>query len=138
MRTVAHNHGYLVVTLYGDRRSQKVLVHRLVAAAFIRQPASGEEVNHCDGAKVNNRVENLEWVTSSENNRHAIRSGLRTAHALVRRGEDHGRAKLTVPDVILIRELSGTLSQRAIARRFGMAKSSIGSIIRGEHWKCVA
>lgn len=70
--------GYLCVGI-GAKHSggeKTVKVHRLVAKAFIPNPAGLPEVNHIDGNKTNNRVENLEWVTHSENEKHAYRIGI--------------------------------------------------------------
>lgn len=61
------SNGYFVV---GLGHSSTALVARLVASAFIRQPLVNEEVNHKDGIKAHNSVDNLEWVTKSENQRH--------------------------------------------------------------------
>lgn len=66
--------GYRVVKLYeGCKRKQKY-IHRLVAESFIG--GLGETVNHKDGNKVNNRPENLEWMSCADNNRHAVDIGL--------------------------------------------------------------
>jgi len=65
--------GYLSVILrYGDKR-RYTRIHRLVAEAFIPNPLSKPQVNHKDGNKQNNRVQNLEWVTAKENVRHAVK-----------------------------------------------------------------
>lgn len=72
-----NNGGYLRVTFRVNRKAKNFLVHRLVAAAFIENPEGKDSVNHIDGDKCNNCVDNLEWVTKSENTRHAIRVGLR-------------------------------------------------------------
>ena len=62
---------------YGYGNMKKANIHRLVAEAFIPNPDGKEEVNHIDGNKLNNVVDNLEWVTKSENALHAFRCGLR-------------------------------------------------------------
>lgn len=67
---------YLRVTLYREGSSKKFLVHRLVAETFIPNPNNFPEVNHIDGNKRNNSVYNLEWVSHSENLKHAYKNGL--------------------------------------------------------------
>lgn len=69
--------GYLCVILYKNSVGQDWKVHRAVALAFLPNPEHKRVVNHIDGNKQNNCVENLEWATHSENARHAYTTGLR-------------------------------------------------------------
>lgn len=74
------NRGYLQVCLTKDGKSKTYTVHRLVAKAFIPNLKNKKQVNHIDGNKENNNIDNLEWATSSENNKHAFRTGLNKPH----------------------------------------------------------
>ena len=65
--------GYLRVTLSENNVQKKFLVHRLVAKHFLLKDISKNFVNHIDGNKLNNNIENLEWCTSSENERHSYK-----------------------------------------------------------------
>lgn len=62
--------GYLYVSLHRNKKGHFVFIHRLVAKAFLNNPDNKPQVNHIDGNKMNNATSNLEWVTSSENNKH--------------------------------------------------------------------
>lgn len=68
--------GYLQVDLWKNHKCSVKRINRLVAIAFIPNPENKPEVNHIDGNKENNRIDNLEWVTGKENMRHAIKTGL--------------------------------------------------------------
>lgn len=71
-----HRKGYKVVTLSKKNIKKTVKIHRLVAEAYLQNNLNKEQVNHIDGNKENNHVNNLEWVTQSENQLHAHKSGL--------------------------------------------------------------
>lgn len=76
MKQSKHRDGYLWIGLASKTNPYNVSIHRLVAKTFIPNPENKPQVNHKDGNKVNNRVDNLEWVTPSENVRHAYAKGL--------------------------------------------------------------
>lgn len=76
MKTHLNSHGYEVVYFYKDNINKCKKVHRLVAEAFIINQKNKPCVNHIDGNKKNNHVENLEWVTYTENMLHAYSHNL--------------------------------------------------------------
>jgi len=76
MKQAKNKKGYPIVYLRKNGKSHVLTVHRLVATAFIPNPDNKPQVNHIDGNKTNNYVDNLEWCTNSENMDHAIRMGL--------------------------------------------------------------
>ena len=79
LKPLNHNQGYLAVNLYPPNgKQQKRLIHALVAEAFIPKHIDGLEVNHKDGDKKNNCVENLEWCNRKENMHHCTITGLRS------------------------------------------------------------
>lgn len=126
--------GYRTVRLCSNGKFTYPRVHRLVASAFIPNPDNKLEVNHIDGDKSNNNVNNLEWCTKSENMRHAYKTGL-----MYKKGKRLLRHKLNISDVIEIKNMlkSGRFTQLEIATKYGVAKSTIGSINIGQRWKDV-
>ena len=93
MKLSEHHTGYLVVQL-GKHPAKTYLVHQLVAKTFIPLVKGKHFVNHIDGNKHNNCVENLEWVNYKENTEHAIRTGLQNPHNTPKRfGKDHYSSK---------------------------------------------
>ena len=129
--------GYLQVKLYKDGAGKynNFAVHRLVASAFIDNPYNLPEVNHKDGDKNNNNVENLEWVTRQENVKHSFETGLNAPHC----GEENGNHKLTQNDVDEIRKIyikgDELFGGAALAKEYGVSVSTICRIARNEIWK---
>lgn len=128
-------HGYLYVNLCKADKSKQIRkqisIHRLVATAFIPNPSGKREVNHIDGNKSNNHVSNLEWATSSENERHAV------AMDLIKQGEEHHRAKLTNEQAYFIRENPDGLTTCELAEMFGVAHGTISDIQLGKRYRNV-
>lgn len=125
--------GYPQVDLCRGGEERPRPIHSLVAEAFLGRRPQGHEVNHLDGNKANNRVENLAYVTPSENVRHAVRNGLRKSP----RGEDHSQAKLSAAAVKRIRldYQRGGVTQMEIARRYAVSDKTISAIVTRRSWK---
>lgn len=130
--------GYLdVVVSLGNKKIKNFRIHKAVAETFIPNPKNKPEVNHIDGNKQNNYVENLEWVTGSENVQHAYNMGLASAKS--HQGENSSTNKLTDEDVLYIKTnykpRHPEFGCRALARKFGVHHKLIEMIIHNERWK---
>lgn len=116
-----HHTGYLIIKLRKDKIPKMYPIHRLLALAFIPNPENKPQVNHKDGDKLNNSLDNLEWVTQRENTIHAYKIGL------AKSGANHKQSKSVrqFRGTDLIREW-GSINEAQ--REFGRA--STGNIVR--------
>lgn len=125
--------GYLGVVLCNriNNRNVSVIVHRLVAESFLPNSENKPTVNHKNGIKTDNRAENLEWATRSENTRHAVANGLMKYH----KGSANKAAKLTEDRVRKIRALfSEGKTNRYIAALMKIGSARVSDIRTGKNW----
>jgi hypothetical protein len=124
-------HGYYSTGLSNGGKTKTVLVHRIVAEAFLPNPQGFRCVNHKDGNKLNNNLDNLEWCSHSQNEIHAYETGLKKGAWFGRRGSAHPRAR-TVKQL----SLSGQLirlwdSMTEAATQLGIRSIGISSVCAG-------
>lgn len=126
-----YNRGYCIQTINLNGKAIPVKFHRLVAEAFIPNPNNLPEVNHINGDKTDNRVENLEWCTRSYNLKHAFKTGLRIS--------ENCNAKLTQAQANEIREkyIPKIVTQKMLAIEYNVCEETIGKIIRKLTWKYI-
>ena len=133
LKPIITKSGYVNVCLTTGNDESRITkrVHRLVADAFIENPDDKDEINHKDGNKENNRAENLEWVTRSENEQHAYDNNL----VKVLKGSEKPLSKLNEEDVRNIRkEYEDGCLQIELAERYGVARQTISSIVNRKAW----
>lgn len=116
--------GYLRFNAQSNGINKTFSVHRCIAETWLSHRV--EQVNHKDGNKENNRLENLEWVTQADNNLHAIKV------LKLRIGKNHSNSKINEKDVKKIRSSKETLSN--LAKKYNLGTSQIWRIKRRETW----
>lgn len=134
LKYVVDQNGYFRTNLSKNGTNKTVKVHRIVAETFVENLENKKTVNHIDGNKQNNKVENLEWATQSENMKHACQTKLKLLN-----GEHNPSSKLTYEDVCFIRNnyiprdpVYGTIG---LSKRFNVHRKTISRIINFIHWK---
>lgn len=117
--------GYPQVTLYHLGKRKNLMVHKLVANAFLSNPNNYRVINHKNGNKCDNRIENLERCTSIYNNRHAFKTGIRTK-------------KLIVKEVIEIKQrLKKGETHISIAKDYNISRVTVTNISTGKTWSYI-
>ncbi len=147
--------GYLMVHLYKEGRKYGRVIHRLLAETFIPNPENKYCVNHKDGNKLNNSLDNLEWCTYQENSRHAFDTGLNKHHnkgGQYLRTEEHRNRASKLRDYIthdIVQKMAKSKERRAnwininsgeavnntsakeLSRKYGLNQGALSKVFRG-------
>jgi len=128
--------GYPYITLCKETKKRKRRVARLVALTFIPNPKNKPEVNHKNGIKKDNYIDNLEWVTGSENKKHAYRTGLRTGDSAIK-AMNMAIRKLSFNDANKIKKLyeTGDYSYRELGEMFNVSLHAIYRVVKNKAYK---
>lgn len=146
LKTPINRDGYPTVRLYKNRKATSLKVHRLVAITFIPNHQNKKVINHIDGDKTNNKIDNLEWVTHKENTLHAYKTGLKkppnpNANGEIQ-GEKNSGSKLTNEKVRFIRKnarvCGGNFTNKQLANMFNVGETVVSNIIHRKKWKHVS
>lgn len=138
MKPALDGSGYLRTMLLSDKgKFDTIKVHRIIALTFIDNPENKPQINHMNCIKTDNRVENLEWVTVSENHKHAYKQNRRSM-----RGECNSCATLTDAQVIEIRAAykygkkgKDGITKKEIAEKYNTSFNVIKQLVQGRTWK---
>lgn len=135
-----NGNGYHVVQLsngYNNKPKGNEYIHILVAKHFIPNPENKPTVNHIDGNKSNNKIDNLEWATQLEQMKHAYRLGLNIPPTPNLKGSELHNAKLNEKQAMEIYTLahSNNYTQKQIAKRYGVSRRTVGGIKNKKSWK---
>lgn len=129
LQPVSTRQGYKRITIWHNKLSFTIAVHRMVAETFLAIPIAGTDiVNHIDGNPSNNDLNNLEWVTISANVQHAYNTGL------AKRGEDSVSAILSEEEVREIKTALASSTIRSLAKQYNVSDAAISHIRNGDTW----
>ena len=138
--------GYLRYAFKYNDKHTTFKAHRLVAECYLDNPLNKPQVNHKDGNKQNNNVDNLEWCTNKENMQHAIENGLfnpkdkpkhKSINKTIKKGELNGCSKLTESEVLEIRSKfkPRVYTREMLALEYNVKASTIKDVILRKSWK---
>lgn len=131
LKLFLNSDGYLWIRPFGKGKKIGERVHRIVAQAFIPNPENKCCVNHKNGIKTDNRVENLEWNTIKENIQHAFETNL-----ISHKGSKNSKVKLTIKDINEIFDLKKQkVTHKKIAEKFNVSHKNIEQIVYRTTWK---
>lgn len=133
--------GYPVVCLSDRDRDTRARVHRLVLEAHVGPPGANEEARHLDADKTNCSLTNLAWGTHAENMRDEVRldrpwRSRQAESARLQCGEKASNRSLSADAVHRIRSET-RMSQRDLARMFGVSQSTIWRVLHAKTWRCL-
>lgn len=134
LKSDLNNCGYKRVTLSKEGKTKRFFVHRLVALHYLPNPSGSDVVNHKNGDKTDNQVDNLEWCSPSKNRIHAFETGL------CKSGQEHHNSKVTDSDVTEVCELieSGLKRGDVLSQVPSISKSTFDDIRRRRTWRHIS
>lgn len=131
LKSKVSKRGYYNVKLYKNKKQFTKKIHRLIAEAFIPNPENKPQINHKNGNKLDNSLENLEWCNNFENAKHAHETGLRDNS-----GSKNGMSKLTDKIISSIRkDCCSDMTQNQIAKKYGISQANVSMIKNNKRWK---
>lgn len=127
--------GYLVLHLSKNNKRWYISIHRLVGLNFISNVFNFPEINHKDGNKLNNNVNNLEWCTTKKNVQHSFDIGLN----IPKKGSKRAMSKMTEEKVIEVRNRykNENISLKILSKDYNICAQTLHSIINRKTWKHV-
>ena len=136
--------GYYQICTCINGKNKNIKIHKAVAESFLPNPDNLRDVNHKDGNKLNNNLDNLEWTSHRDNTLHAFKIGLNSVEHLLsisRKGEDSNLSKLTRENVEYIRQHyipKGVEDRygnaRLLAEMFNITVTNIYNIVNNKTW----